>query len=231
VALPHDSDPTAIDVDMVRENIVEGARQSPLLGNRRTFFLPGVERLNLASANALLKVLEEPPPGTYLIMTTANAGGLLRTIRSRAQLIRLQPLSPTDIEQVLVHNGVDVTDARRRALAAPGSHRGLWDDLDEIPLADLLALCRDGFTSKGVQAVHDALPTKADEAHGRTLAQEQRRELSRWLAALAQALRADLRQPARATAAATTIERIQQLQHDLRLNLAPRLVIEALAIG
>ncbi len=230
VALPHDSASGDIGVDAVRSAIVEGAQQSALMGGRRAFLLPGVERLNLAAANALLKVLEEPPVGTYLIMTTANVSGLLRTIRSRSQLVRLQPLGTNDLERILVRGGVDAAEARRRAAAGNGSHRGLWEDQDEVPLDALLALCRDGFTSAAVQAVVDALPTKADEEQGRTLAQEQRRTLARWLTALTQALRTDLPGP-RGPRTADAIERIQQLQRDLHLNLHPRLVIEGLALG
>jgi DNA polymerase-3 subunit delta' len=230
VALPHDTEPGEIGVDAVRSAIVEGAQQSALMGERRAFVLPGIERLNLAAANALLKVLEEPPAGTYLLMTTANVSGLLRTIRSRSQLIRLQPLSAADCEQVLMRGGITAAEARRRAATGAGSHRGLWEAQDEIPLDALLALCRDGFSSAAVQAVMDVLPTKANEELGRTLAQEQRRILGRWLMALAQALRTDLPGP-RGMRAVEAIERIGQLQRDLHLNLNPRLVIEGLALG
>lgn len=230
VALPHDSENGELGVDAVRTAIVEGAQQSALMGGRRAFVLPGVERLNLAAANALLKVLEEPPAGTYLLMTTANVSGLLRTIRSRSQLIRLQPLSAGDLEQILLRGGIAPAEARRRAATGAGSHRSLWEELDEIPLEPLLALCRDGFTSAAVQTVMEALPAKAHEDLGRTLAQEQRRVLSRWLTALAQALRTDLPGP-RGLRAVEAIERIGQLQRDLHLNLNPRLVIEGLALG
>lgn len=230
VALPHDSEPGDCGVEEVRTAIVEGAQQSALMGGRRAFLLPGVERLNLAAANALLKVLEEPPAGTYLVMTTTNAGGLLRTIRSRSQLIRLQPLTTGDLERILVRGGVNAADARLRAVSAIGSHRGLWEDHEDIPLEPLLSLCRDGFSSAAVQQVFAALPDKAREDQGRTLAQDQRRVLSRWLAALAQALRAELISP-RGERAADAIERIAQLQRDLHRNLHPRLVIEGLALG
>lgn len=230
VALPHDSETGELGVDAVRSAIVEGAQQSALMGGRRAFVLPGVERLNLAASNALLKVLEEPPAGTYLLMTTANVSGLLRTIRSRSQLIRLQPLSTADLEQILIRGGVSAAEARRRAATGAGSHRGLWEAQDEIPLEALLALCRDGFTSAAVQSVFDALPTKVADDAGRTLAQEQRLVLSRWLTALAQALRTDLAGP-RGLRAVEAIERIGILQRDLHLNLNPRLVIEGLALG
>ncbi|MEX1056263.1 MAG: DNA polymerase III subunit delta' C-terminal domain-containing protein, partial [Natronospirillum sp.] len=45
-------------------------------------------RLNVAAANALLKVLEEPPKGTYLILQTSAPAALLPTIRSRVQWVR-----------------------------------------------------------------------------------------------------------------------------------------------
>ncbi len=54
-----------------------------------------------AAANALLKVLEEPPPGVLILLVTANPDGILPTIRSRCQEIALRPLPEAQIAQVL----------------------------------------------------------------------------------------------------------------------------------
>ena len=230
VALPHDSDGDDLGVELVRSAVVEGAQQSPLLGSQRVFILPGAERLGLPAANALLKVLEEPPPGTYLLMTVASEAQLLKTIRSRAQLIRLQPLATADLERVLARGGLPPATARLRAVQGAGSHRGLWGDEEPPPLAALLALAREGHRSALVGELAAALPQKAREEHGRTLAAEQRRVLGQWLRALSQALRADLRGPG-AARAADLIERVQQAEQDLRRNLSPHLVIDSLGLA
>ena len=89
------------------------------------------DKLNDASANALLKVLEEPPKTSHLILITARPAMLLPTILSRCQMIRFSPLTPDEIESHLVKNNlVDAKTARLRARAAGGSMgRALSGDL------------------------------------------------------------------------------------------------------
>jgi DNA polymerase III delta' subunit len=230
VALPHDSESDELGAELVRTAVVEAATQSPLLGERRAFVLPGVERLHPAAVNALLKVLEEPPPGAYLVMTTANAKGLLPTIRSRVSLFRLAPLANDDVEQVLRRGGLDPVSARQRASLAAGSHRGLWQGQAAVPIAAMLRLCGEGLRTEWVAEVFAALPQRVRDDDGRSLVAEQRRILGHWLEALLQALRGGLR-GAQAEHAAGAIERVLRLRHDLYLNLPPRLVIEGLALG
>jgi DNA polymerase-3 subunit delta' len=87
------------------------------------FLIDEADKLNDASANALLKVLEEPPSGTsHLILITARPAMLLPTILSRCQMIRFSPLTPNEIETHLVkEQSVDSKTARLRARAAGGS--------------------------------------------------------------------------------------------------------------
>lgn len=235
VSTVHDSAPGTVTVDAVRDEVVEAAYISPLVGARRVFLLPGIERWNSASANALLKVLEEPPATVRFIATTAQAAGVLRTIRSRAQVYRMQPLTTSEVEQILMGNGISHGEAQRRALASLGSHRGLWLSAPQIPLEPLLRLAREGFRSAWVAEAIAALPTTVDahdEAAGLTLEGAKRRLVRVWLAALTQALRADLRLdgPA-AVQAAERIQRISALHQDLARNIQPRLVLEAIGLG
>ena len=58
-------------------------------GGRRVVLIVPAETLNLAAANALLKLLEEPPPASYFILVTHQLQRLLPTIRSRARLVPL----------------------------------------------------------------------------------------------------------------------------------------------
>lgn len=235
VSTPHDSAPATVSVELVRDEIVEAAYASPLVGDRRVFLLPGIERWNLPSANALLKVLEEPPASVRFIATTAQAAGVLRTIRSRAQLYRLQPLAVSDVEWVLIRGGINAGEAQRRAVAGQGGHRGLWHGAPEIPLEALLRLAREGYRTAWVAEAVAALPTavdEADEAAGLTLEGAKRRMVRVWLAALAQALRSDLRLPGpQALQAAERLQRITALHHDLGRNIQPRLVIESIGLG
>jgi DNA polymerase III subunit delta' len=127
----------------------------PFEGKARVFLIDDADKLNPSSANALLKVLEEPPPTSHIILITSRPAMLLETIRSRCQMIRFSPLNPADIENYLVQNQLnDQTTARLRARVATGSiGRALSGDIDTF---------RD--QRKAMLSVLKALAGKADEA-------------------------------------------------------------------
>ncbi|MBN2104430.1 DNA polymerase III subunit delta' [bacterium] len=72
-------------------------------GQYRVFILSHADRMTIPAANSLLKLLEEPPPETILILTTSAPDRILSTIASRCQKIRFDALSDTDIEQAFIH--------------------------------------------------------------------------------------------------------------------------------
>ena len=116
-------------VEQMRQ-IEKEANFRPFEGKARVFLIDEADKLNDASANALLKVLEEPPRTSHLILITARPAMLLPTILSRCQMIRFSPLTPDEIESHLVKNDLDVKTARLRARAAGGSMgRALSNDL------------------------------------------------------------------------------------------------------
>ncbi len=117
-------------VEQMRQ-IEKEANYRPFEGKARVFLIDEADKLNDASANALLKVLEEPPKTSYLILITARPAMLLPTILSRCQMIRFSPLAPAEIETYLTKNNlVDSKTARLRARAAGGSMgRALSGDL------------------------------------------------------------------------------------------------------
>lgn len=80
------------------------------------------EMMNDATANKLLKVLEEPPKKTIFFLVTEREDLLLPTIISRCQLVKLNRLSDEDIAQFLIDkNGLSELDAKRIALASNGN--------------------------------------------------------------------------------------------------------------
>jgi DNA polymerase-3 subunit delta' len=108
-------------VEQMRQ-IEREANFRPFEGKARVFLIDEADKLNDASANALLKVLEEPPQTSYLILITARPAMLLPTILSRCQMIRFAPLTPDEIETHLIKNKLaDSKTARLRARAAGGS--------------------------------------------------------------------------------------------------------------
>lgn len=77
-----------IKIDQVRE-AVSFAYQTASFGEHSVIVLDPADRMNAAAANALLKSLEEPSPGTHLILTCTQLHALPATIRSRCQLVKL----------------------------------------------------------------------------------------------------------------------------------------------
>jgi DNA polymerase-3 subunit delta' len=95
---------------------------SPLEGKYRVIIIDDADKMNITSANALLKTLEEPAPGNLLILITGNPHGLPRTILSRCQQIRFFPLNREDIISYLgKYHSWKGTDAAMIAGASGGS--------------------------------------------------------------------------------------------------------------
>ena len=117
-------------VEQMRQ-IEKEANFRPFEGNARVFLIDEADKLNDASANALLKVLEEPPRTSHLLLITARPAMLLPTSLSRCQLVRFSPLSPTEIESHLLKTKeFDAKTAKLRARAAGGSiGRALASDM------------------------------------------------------------------------------------------------------
>jgi DNA polymerase-3 subunit delta' len=74
-------------------------------GNWRIAIIDPADDLNRNAANALLKILEEPPKRSLFLVLSHTPGRLLPTIRSRCLSLRLQPLSAPDLDLALGHLG------------------------------------------------------------------------------------------------------------------------------
>lgn len=113
-----------IVVDSAR-GVADFLRLTPAEGGWRVVVVDGAEHLNRNAANALLKVLEEPPARAVLLLTCAAPGRLLPTIRSRCRHLRLGALGPHDMDAVLRACLPDLPPLERDALSrlsggAPG---------------------------------------------------------------------------------------------------------------
>jgi len=106
---------TVIPVDQIR---AVGHTMSLTAGEGgwRVIIVDGAEEMNPNAANALLKVLEEPPPRALLLLITHAPGRLLPTIRSRCCQLRLSSLSPNTVDELLAKNRPDLSDDERRVL-------------------------------------------------------------------------------------------------------------------
>ncbi|CAK0776514.1 DNA polymerase III subunit delta [uncultured Gammaproteobacteria bacterium] len=107
---------TEIMVEDVRE-IVRFLHRTTASGGWRVVVVDGVERMNASGLNAILKILEEPPPGALLLLVTETPGGLLPTIRSRCRRLTLGPLSETVVLGLLGRYRPDLDQGEQLALA------------------------------------------------------------------------------------------------------------------
>ena len=130
VGKPGDRDSGRVETGIVREAIsVEGmgsggrylvsqvkAMRSEIFNTSlsaegRAVLLYHVERMNEESANALLKVMEEPPEGVLFLLTADSLASVLPTIRSRCVSFAVAPVSPADCARYCTAQGVDAKDA------------------------------------------------------------------------------------------------------------------------
>ncbi|MFP7570390.1 DNA polymerase III subunit delta' [Marivita sp. S2033] len=87
-------------------------------GGRRVVIVDVADDMNVNAANAILKLLEEPPARTTILLVSHQPSRLLPTIRSRCRELRLAPLEAADMAQALAAAEIDQTGADPAALAA-----------------------------------------------------------------------------------------------------------------
>ncbi|MEW9897689.1 DNA polymerase III subunit delta' [Chitinivorax sp. PXF-14] len=98
--------PTQISIKQVRE-LTDFVNVSSHRGGHRVTLLHPAEAMNAAAANALLKTLEEPPPGALFILVSHQPQRLLPTIRSRCRVFGLSLPERTEAEAWLTAQGVN----------------------------------------------------------------------------------------------------------------------------
>ena len=93
-------------------------------GGWRICIVDCADELNAAGANALLKILEEPPAKSLLLVVSHAPGRLLPTIRSRCRRLALRPLAPEDVARAVadaLRRDADEADIKAAAAASDGS--------------------------------------------------------------------------------------------------------------
>jgi DNA polymerase-3 subunit delta' len=130
-------------------------------GRGKVVLIEDADDLNEESANCFLKTLEEPPPGSVLILVGSSADRQLPTIVSRCQVVRFAPLPADVVGDLLLARGIEDANQRARLARLSGGSLGfarelanpsLWDFrrrlLDDLsrPAPDTVSLARDWMT-------------------------------------------------------------------------------------
>jgi len=140
---------TVIAVDQVRR-VARFLSTTSATGGWRVVIVDTADDMNRSSANALLKMLEEPPQQAIFLLLSHQPGRLLPTIRSRCRRLSLKPLGSPDLIAVLRQAGVGADDEARAAAAdlASGSLGKAIDFADDDAVE----------TIRAVHAVLDQMP-------------------------------------------------------------------------
>jgi DNA polymerase-3 subunit delta' len=105
----------------------------PMTGRKRVFVVEDAETMSDAAAGALLKVLEEPPLHSHIVLVTAAPFLLFPTIRSRCQTLAFAAVGREEIEEILLERDFDREQARILALLVDGNlERALELDWGEV---------------------------------------------------------------------------------------------------
>jgi len=107
-------------IDTVRE-FTRFVYQKAVLSPWKIFIINDAHTLNINAQNAMLKILEEPPPGTIFILVAAKKNLLLPTIISRSYAIEFKRLSAAAVEELLERTGMPLDEASALSELSDGS--------------------------------------------------------------------------------------------------------------
>ena len=94
-------DAKMISVNTVR-NMIDRMQMSSMSGQWRVILIDAVDELTVAAENAILKLLEEPPQQTLFLLVTHQLSNVLPTVRSRARVEKMHPLTTSELRELCV---------------------------------------------------------------------------------------------------------------------------------
>jgi DNA polymerase-3 subunit delta' len=184
-------------------------------GGWRIAIVDCVDELNASGANALLKILEEPPRQALLLLVSHSAARVLPTIRSRCRLLALRPLSGEEVAHAAANalgRTPEDADVKAAAAVAEGSVAraiALLDD-DALALRNAIIALLERLPALDPQALH-ALGDRIYGTDAAALAAFVD-TVNDWLSAQ---LRAGANDPTRLARVAQTWEKVNQAARDV----------------
>jgi len=111
---------SVIKIDQIRI-LKHTAYLKPMIGKKRVFIVREAEKMTEEASNSLLKILEEPPFFSHIILLTQNSYLILPTIKSRCQILNFSPVSKEEIEKILIEKGYEKEQAKLIPLLVRGN--------------------------------------------------------------------------------------------------------------
>ena len=159
-----------IGVDEALE-IVKSLSLKSYEGGYKVMLIWMAEKMNIACANKLLKLIEEPPAKTVFILIAEEEEQIIKTIKSRCQLLHFPPLSENEIKQGLMKNyGLDESVAIKIAHQSNGNFNKacdlIYQDSEDLQFEKWFVFwVRTAFRAKGNKSViHDLISWSDDIA-------------------------------------------------------------------
>ena len=137
-----------VKIEQVRD-LIGFMHQTPVRGAAKAAVLEHAERMTVNAANALLKTLEEPPAGSYLVLVTNAPQRLPATVRSRCQRVPVHPAQRGVVEAWLRERGFETPAVGHLLVELGGAPFRVLDALEEneAPIWDVLKAVGAGRTS------------------------------------------------------------------------------------
>lgn len=240
-----------IPIGVIQEHLIEPAHRAPTIARdalaQKVFIVDQAELLdrsptNAPVQNALLKTMEEPPPGTVVVLVTTNEDRLLPTIRSRCQRLAFRSLSDDEMTRWMTTSDIEIPDGAsdwlmRFAQGSPGRLvEALESGLDAWagPLGPILSAFDAGepvfdlgpiakrLLDSYAAAWTSAGPNRSKEVGNRQAARQ-------LLSVLADHFRRGVRRGVDPDWSARAIMRCERATRELASNVQPALVFDALA--
>jgi DNA polymerase III delta' subunit len=121
-----------LKIDQMRL-LKETAYLKPMSGKKRVFIVIEAEKMNDEASNSLLKILEEPPPFSHIILVTPNPYRIIPTLKSRCQMFQFSPIPKEEIQKALVAKGFQPERAHILSLQVDGNLKQAlsleWDEV------------------------------------------------------------------------------------------------------
>tara|TARA_B110000046_G_scaffold174477_1_gene198245 strand:+ start:12457 stop:13599 length:1143 start_codon:yes stop_codon:yes gene_type:complete len=150
------------------EAVVKKLKLKSYEGGFKIMIIWMAEKMNIAAANKLLKLIEEPPTKTVFLLITENEEQIINTIRSRCQALHFPALSEQDIaNSLIVNNQVADNEAAKIAHQAEGNYNKalhlLQNDSSDLIFEEwFIAWIRTAFRAKGDASVVQQLISWSD---------------------------------------------------------------------
>jgi DNA polymerase-3 subunit delta' len=112
-----ESNKKSIGVEEVR-NIISETNKKPFEGDKKVIIIHEMDKMTEAAQNTLLKTIEEPPNGVYILILCENIESVLETIKSRCEIYKLSRLGKEEMKSFLDTRYKDMDDEEKEAIAA-----------------------------------------------------------------------------------------------------------------